>query len=195
MTQNEVAGASGTGGQAIPDAPGFYTVDSRFTDPEREKAWNEWYNTHIDRLLAYVPGFVSSQRFRRADHNDGEYFGLHTLATGAVLTHPAYTSRGGTFPPQWLPLVTDWYRAFYIGCGRYPEVDDASVLVVSDQTPAEAAEVGIRFTWVSGAALTPRSPQRGLATAPREQGIQLGKRYRELVRVFAPITPLKRQRL
>lgn len=193
MTPQNMVGDESAGDRAIPAARGFYTVESRFTDPLREAAWNDWYNAHVDSLLTHVPGFVASQRFRKADRNDGEYFGLHTLSTGLVLLHPAYTARGGTFPPEWLPLITDWYRAFYTGIVHYPEVDKASVLVVTDRIPADVEALGVEFEWLRGAALTPRTPQRGLATLPRDEGITLAKLSPDLIRVFAPITALKRQ--
>jgi hypothetical protein len=178
---------------AIPEARGFYTVESRFIDPRREAAWNDWYDGHVDGLLKHVPGFLSSQRFRKINGNGGEYFGLHTLLTGRVLLHPAYTARGGTFPLEWLPLIEDWYRGFYTGLDQYPEVDEAFILAVTDRTDAEVQVLGTNFKWVRGAALTPRAAQRGLATLARDEGITLGKRFPELIRVFAPITGLKRQ--
>lgn len=177
----------------IPSDPGFYTVDSRFLDGDREAAWNVWYDAHIDGMIEHVPGFVSSQRFRKTEPRDREYFGLHTLGSGDVLTSTPYSSRGGTFPPQWLPLVTDWYRGFYIGVDRFPEVPHDHVLVVTDLTRAEVAPTGVDFVWVRGAALTPRTAQRGLAIRSREEGNGLAARYSTLVRVFAPITILKRQ--
>ena len=193
MTRQNAVGDGSDDGQAMPEARGFYTVESRFIDPAREAAWNVWYDAHVDSLLTHVPGFLSSQRFRKIDRNDGEYFGLHTLSTGRVLMHPAYTSRGGTFPTEWLPLVTDWYRAFYTGLEQYPEVSKASVLVVTDRTRADVEALGIDFQWVQGSALAPRSLQRGLATLPRNEGTALAQRFPELIRVFAPITKLKRQ--
>ena len=102
-------------------------------------------NAHVDSLLTHVPGFVASQRFRKADRNDGEYFGLHTLSTGLVLLHPAYTARGGTFPPEWLPLITDWYRAFYTGLDHYPELEKAPSL----WSPIEHARTWRRWTLTS----------------------------------------------
>ena len=179
--------------RAIPAACGFYTVESRFTDPWREAAWNDWYDGHVDSLLKHGPGFLSSQRFRQVGGTGGEYFGLHTSSTGLVLLHPAYTARGGTFPREWLPLIEDWYHAFYTGLDQYPEVEDASILAVTDRTQAEVDVLGTNFRWVRGAGLTPRAPQRGLATLPRDDGIAIAKRFPELIRVFAPITALKRQ--
>jgi hypothetical protein len=170
------------------DQPGLYFVDSRFVDPTQEQAWSQWYNEHLGNLLAHVPGFLHSQRFRAPDAGDPCYLGLHALSRLAALSSAEYTSRGGRFPEKWRPAIHDWYRGFYIGATDYPEVARNEILLLTDCATETMCDLDLPFIWLTAAGLSPRAPQRGLATTDRDRGFALARQHPKRLRAFAPIT-------
>lgn len=178
-------------GGSAPDVPGLYMVDATFPDPKQLPAWLEWYRRHIDMLLREVSTFLAAQRYRALDPEDPDFLGVYALSSGGMFTSAEYLSRGGQYPAEWLDYVRDWYRGFYTGAEMPTEVRPGEVLMVTDKTPAEAAPLGINFTWLKGAGLQPRAPQRGLAVVAEKEGARIVASYPNLVRAFLPITPLQ----
>jgi hypothetical protein len=96
-----MAGASGV----------LYVVRSRFTVPEREQAWNEWYAEHIKVLLG-VPGFIAAQRFRSPGTPDERpYLAMYEVAGPEVFTSDAYLGIWGF--DEWRPQIDNWTRDIF----------------------------------------------------------------------------------
>jgi hypothetical protein len=86
----------------------LYTVRCRFTDPEREDAWNAWYRGHLDVLLS-VPGFLTAQRFHSTQTpDDRPYLAMYEVAGPEVFTSDAYLAIWGF--DEWKPLIDHWTR-------------------------------------------------------------------------------------
>jgi hypothetical protein len=91
--------------------PVLYAVRCRFTDPARERAWNEWYAGHLAVLLG-VPGFLAAQRFRSATTpDDRPYLALYEVAGPEVFTSDAYLAIWGF--DEWRALIDNWTRDLF----------------------------------------------------------------------------------
>ena len=63
--------------------------------PEKEEAFNAWYNsTHIPEILA-VPGFIGGRRFRRISGDRINYMALYELDGLDVLRSDEYKEARG----------------------------------------------------------------------------------------------------
>jgi hypothetical protein len=89
----------------------LYTVRSRFTEPTREDAWNEWYAGHLEVLLR-VPGFLAAQRFHSPDTvDDRPYLAMYEVESPDVFTSEAYVKIWGF--DEWRPLIDHWTRDIF----------------------------------------------------------------------------------
>jgi hypothetical protein len=89
----------------------LYTVRSRFTDPAREDAWNEWYAGHLEKLLR-VPGFLAAQRFHSDETvDDRPYLAMYEVEAPEVFQSDAYVSIWGF--DEWRPLIDNWTRDIF----------------------------------------------------------------------------------
>ena len=89
----------------------LYAVRSRFTEPAREREWNDWYAGHIDVLLS-VPGFHSAQRFHSSETpDDRPYLALYEVAGADVFTSEPYVAIWGFH--EWKPLIDNWTRDLF----------------------------------------------------------------------------------
>ncbi|GIX49179.1 MAG: hypothetical protein KatS3mg131_3390 [Candidatus Tectimicrobiota bacterium] len=176
----------------------LYMVECGFADAAQEAAWNAWYGeTKLAELLA-VPGFLASQRFRALDDAPAPYLAIHSIASAAVFTHPAYRRGGGGGFGPWDPaLITDWRRRLFTGLDVMPAVAAEERLVVYDGDPQAAPPLGLRFAWLAGVdwgavttyraavALDASVPHRGVAivdapTAAALPALPGLRRYRPL---------------
>lgn len=86
----------------------LYTVRSKFTDPAREHAWNEWYAGHLIVLLS-VPGFLAAQRFHSSTTvDDRPYLAMYEVAGAEVFESEPYRAIWGF--DEWRPLIDNWTR-------------------------------------------------------------------------------------
>jgi hypothetical protein len=89
----------------------LYTVRSRFTEPSREDAWNDWYAGHLEVLLR-VPGFLAAQRFHSTETiDDRPYLAMYEVESPDVFTSEAYLQIWGF--DEWRPLIDNWTRDIF----------------------------------------------------------------------------------
>jgi antibiotic biosynthesis monooxygenase (ABM) superfamily enzyme len=83
--------------------------------PEKEQAFNEWYNNvHVPEILA-CPGFLSGRRFRRISGDEIRYMALYELESLDAVKSEAYLkARGwGEFEPYIRDLSWNVYGEIY----------------------------------------------------------------------------------
>ncbi len=83
--------------------------------PEKEEAFNEWYNNvHVPEIIA-VPGFISGRRFKRVSGDEISYMALYELESMDPLKSEAYKdARGwGEFEPYISNLSWNVYQQIY----------------------------------------------------------------------------------
>jgi hypothetical protein len=87
-----------------------YLLRAEFADPEREQAWNRWYDEkHVPELLT-VPGIVSATRYQQRGAR-GRYLAAYEIESPDVFDEPRYAEVTGW--GEWAPYITEWRRAVY----------------------------------------------------------------------------------
>ena len=178
-------------------------VRCRFTAPDKEQAWNDWYSGPKIEQMLRNPYFLTCQRFRRVSGRGRDYLALWTIEKPEAMTTPQYLSQWGF--ADWAPLITDWSRDLFDG-GASPEQAFAASPqgalrvasfegMTAEQANAARAPVAKsepRMLWLPIAGLDRHTPLIGLcplpdlATAPRLEP-QEGAAQQA---VYRPITPL-----
>ncbi len=89
-------------------------------DPEKEEAFNHWYNTkHIPEMLR-VPGVISAHRYR-ATRGEPKYWAIYEAETEealkAALASPEFKIPADDYQQNWAPYVTNFslVRSVQIG--------------------------------------------------------------------------------
>ena len=83
--------------------------------PEKEEAFNEWYNNvHVPEITA-VPGFLSGRRFKRVSGDEIEYMALYELESLDPLKSEGYKNARGwsEFEPYISNLSWNVYQQIY----------------------------------------------------------------------------------
>lgn len=171
----------------------IYTVELNFTDPDREAAWNAWYEGYLRQLVS-LPGLHTAQRFRAAAPAAWEYLAVYSLDSLDVYSSDAYRNiGGGGNASRGFRDAISRRRNVYAGIDRFPEVThDGRVLFSEDITPFDLRDVlpyplqAAAGRQQAGATELDGQPQRRMigvtgATAIAEQ--DLGG-----LAVYAPIT-------
>ncbi len=166
----------------------IYTVECAFTDPERETAWNAFYDDEKLATLLSIPGFRTSQRFRAITDTPAPYLAIHSIRDATVLDQTVYRTVGGGTFGGWDDLVTNWDRNLFTGMEAAPEVSADECLVMLDDPAAAHAAPGADFAWLDIAGLDRTTTRRGLAVVDRGTGASLAREQADIVGVFAPIT-------
>lgn len=178
----------------------LYIVECGFADPSQEAAWNDWYSgPKLTELLA-VPDFLSAQRFRALDGRPAPYLNVTSIASPELFVNPAYRrGGGGGFGPWAVELIIDWRRLLFDGMVEMPAVADHQRLLVLDQAPGTAPDLGVPFTWLTGldwqkattyedgVALEASVPHRGIAIVELQTADALPAL--PTLRIYAPICP------
>jgi len=95
-----------------------YIVRCRFTEPAKERAWNDWYSGPKIAQMLSKPYFLTCQRFRRSAGTGRDYLALWTMQSPEALRTPEYTAQWGF--ADWAGYITDWSRDLFDG-GAAPE--------------------------------------------------------------------------
>jgi hypothetical protein len=92
--------------------PLVYVVACNFNCPDRERAWNEWYNgPKLAEMLA-KPLFVSCQRFKAAAlDTEVSYLAVWEVESAAAFETTEYRSSWGF--AEWADCIVDWTRDLY----------------------------------------------------------------------------------
>ena len=174
-----------------------YAVRCNFTKPEREAAWNAWYDGPKLASLLSKPMFLAGQRFTAAGGDlRRKYLALWYVEDPAAFTTPEYKAEWGF--GEWAPFITDWSRDLY----RAPEGERAAAFAVAlDETlrlisfegldAAEAAAEAERIRplrpglrWLEAVGLDRQSPVLALGRAEPAAPLPATSRARETQ--FAP---------
>ncbi|MGN6461222.1 MAG: hypothetical protein ACTHLY_08425 [Pseudolabrys sp.] len=92
-----------------------YIVRCNFSDPVKEKPWNDWYSGPKLGQMLSKPYFRSTQRFRRSDGTGRNYLALWILESPEAFNTHEYKSDWGFF--EWRPYIIDWSRDLFAGSG------------------------------------------------------------------------------
>lgn len=154
-----------------------YIVRCNFTEPEKEQAWNAWYNgPKISQMLA-KPYFRTCQRFRIALGSGRKYLALWTLQSPEAFSTEEYTADWGFF--EWAPYIVDWSRDLFDGRpapeARFAVPTDGSLHTVTfdamseDEANTERVAIARRepeMMWLPAAGLDRHTPLIGLQPLP-----------------------------
>lgn len=119
----------------------LYFVECRFTHPDHEQAWNDFYSHDKLPALISVSGFSSSQRFRLVRGTAPPYLAIHTIRDAAVLDSAEYRDKGGGNFARWQSYITDWSRNVYDGAAAPLPASTECLLLTTDA--ATAAHYGL----------------------------------------------------
>jgi hypothetical protein len=177
----------------------IYTVELNFSDPDRENAWNTWYETYLAQLVS-LPGLSTAQRFRAVTPGaqPWEYLALYSVASLDVFESEAYRSIGGGGNASiHFKAAIHRRRNVYAGIECVPEVTDSGRVLLCEDTrhgfdladclfsPLEAA-TGRRQ---AGATELDGEPsRRAIAVIAAETAARRNLRGTEGLAVYAPIT-------
>jgi hypothetical protein len=90
-----------------------YIVRCDFTDPSKERGWNDWYSGPKIAQMLRKPHFRSCQRFRRTGGSGRDYLALWVLSSPDAFKSREYTTDWGFF--EWEQHVTNWSRDLFDG--------------------------------------------------------------------------------
>lgn len=152
----------------------IFMSQSGLADAAREREWDAWYVEHL-RIMLTVPGISSAQRFKTASPRYSPSLAMYSIASAAVFQDPYYQRVRGM--GDWLPLIQKehYHRNLFEGLDRAPDVDDGSVLIVSDRD-APAAVPGVALTWLKCAGIDRSTPYRGIAVVRGVAGLSIAAR-------------------
>jgi hypothetical protein len=108
-----------------------YIVRCNFNNPEKEKAWNDWYSGPKLKQMLDKPYFLTTRRYYRVAGNGRNYVAFWTLASSQAFETPEYKSDWGFF--EWRPYIIDWSRDLFEaeqGDVKAPQVGDSGFLRV-----------------------------------------------------------------
>ena len=170
----------------------IYMVECGFAEPDREKAWNEWYSGHLVDFLK-VPEFHSAQRFIAVEPSFPKYRAMYTIESEAAFESPVYKGfRGGKFPVEWRSAITDFHRNLFDGNGLAPDLSLQDCLLVADEPSSLRVEDVDLQIW-NAVGLDKSVSRRGIAVVSRDKGIALAAQKLPGVSVYTPVTTQKRR--
>lgn len=151
-----------------------YVVRCNFNEPEKEKAWNDWYSGPKLKQMLAKPYFLTTRRYYRVAGTGRNYVAFWTLASSQAFETTEYKSDWGFF--EWRPFIIDWSRDLFEaekGDVDAPQVGDNGFLrLVSfeglSKVDAEAkkAEVDRKkpgTVWLLSAGLDRHTPWLGVS--------------------------------
>lgn len=166
----------------------IFMSQSGLAAPEREPAWDEWYETHLQVMLT-VSGIDSTQRFKTESAGWPPSLAMYTVASAAVFSDAHYQKIRGM--GEWAPLIVraHYHRNLFEGREVAPEVGEDEALLVIDR-PAPQAIAGIAVDWLQAAGLDRSTPYRGIAVVKRAV---IGRiECVDGTVIYAPVTPYRR---
>ncbi len=166
----------------------LYMVEMNLMDPSREAEWDEWYLSHLHKLLR-VLGFYSAQRFKSITPADSPLLAIYDVENAGVLTSKAYTSVGGRgSADQWKHILTNWHRNLFAYEGRAPSATLAEYLFVADRHGSARDPLPVGFISLKPAGLDRTLVERAVkvVSEPPPSATAFGSWS---LRVLKPMTP------
>jgi hypothetical protein len=165
----------------------IYMVECGFMDLGREAAWNDWYSGHLQDIMA-VPEFRTAQRFIAVGSSVPKYRAMYTLESSAAFESSIYKGfKGGNFPAEWRPAITDFYRNLFDAGTAAPMVDNSSSLIIVDE-PVNDTVVGFSLAIWSVVGLDKSVATRGIGIVSKAEGDALAARRLQGIGVYAALT-------
>ena len=165
----------------------LYMVEMDFTQPARQSAWNAWYLQHLQVLLS-MPGFRTAQRFLCTTPHVAPYLAVYSVDSAEVFTTDAYRARGGRDSTgEWKSTMASWDRNLFSGIDRAPAVYDGELLLMTEDTDADASCGEIAFSWLTAAGLDRTVAKRAIAVAQEPQAQHLARASAGRIRAYRPL--------
>jgi hypothetical protein len=161
----------------------IYMVEMALIDVARRAEWDEWYLSHMKKLIS-IPGIQATQRFESLAPHDSPFVALHQVTGPEVFSSAAYRANagpGGT--GEWRERMNNWHRNVLSGIDETPDVPMEGALVVVE----EGTVVPLPVRWTESVGLDRSVRRRGIAVvALRADAESLTGRPE--VRVCKPLT-------
>jgi hypothetical protein len=162
----------------------IYMVEMALIDIARRAEWDDWYLSHMKRLIS-IPGIQATQRFEALAPHESPFVALHQVTGPDVFTSVAYRAKagpGGT--GEWRERMNNWHRNLLSGVDETPDVPMDGALVIVEA----GISVPIPVQWTESIGLDRSVRQRGIAIVASRAAAEtlLGHSG---VRVCKPLTP------
>jgi hypothetical protein len=162
----------------------IYLVEMALIDSERRVEWDEWYLSHMKKLIS-IPGIQATQRFEALAPHASPFVALHQVTGPEVFVSDAYRAKagpGGT--GEWQTRMNNWFRNVLSGIDQTPDVPMEGALVIVE----EGASVPLPVQWTESVGLDRSVRRRGLAVVALRSDAEtlIGLPG---VRVCKPLTP------
>jgi len=137
----------------------IYMVEMALIDIARRAEWDDWYLSHMKRLIS-IPGIQATQRFEALAPHESPFVALHQVTGPDVFTSVAYRAKagpGGT--GEWRERMNNWHRNLLSGVDETPDVPMDGALVIVEA----GISVPIPVQWTESIGLDRSVRQRGIA--------------------------------
>ena len=137
----------------------IYMVEMALIDLSRRAAWDDWYLSHMKKLIS-IPGIQATQRFEVLGQHPSPFVALHQVTGPDVFTSDAYRAKAGpTGTGEWQDRMNNWHRNVLSGIDETPDVPMNGALIVVE----DGASVPIPVTWTTAMGLDRSIERRGFA--------------------------------
>ena len=72
----------------------IYMVEMALIDTARRAEWDDWYLSHMKKLIS-IPGIQATQRFEALAPHDSPFVAMHQVTGPDVFTSDAYRAKAG----------------------------------------------------------------------------------------------------
>lgn len=137
----------------------IYMVEMALIDVGRRAEWDDWYLSHMKKLIS-IPGIQATQRFEALAPHASPFVALHQVTGPEVFASEAYRAKagpGGT--GEWRERMNNWHRNVLAGLDETPDVPMAGALVVVE----DGASVPVPVRWLESVGLDRSVRRRGIA--------------------------------
>ena len=162
----------------------IYMVEMALIDTARRAEWDEWYLSHMKKLIS-IPGIQATQRFESLAPHPSPFVALHQVTGPDVFATEAYRAKAGPAGTgEWRDLMNGWHRNVLTGIDETPDVPMEGALAVVE----DGANVPFVARWTESAGLDRSVARRGFYVAADRADVA-GLAGWPGVRICRPLTP------
>lgn len=162
----------------------IYMVEMALIDIARRAEWDDWYLSHMKKLIS-IPGIQATQRFESLAPHASPFVALHQVTGPEVFSSDAYRANAGPAGTgKWRERMNNWHRNLLSGIDRTPDVPMEGALVVVE----DGASVPIPVQWTESLGLDRSVRRRGIAVVASRGDAVTWIGYSG-IRVCKPLTP------
>jgi hypothetical protein len=137
----------------------IYMVEMALIDVSRRAEWDDWYLSHMKKLIS-IPGIHATQRFETLAPHESPFVALHQVTGPEVFSSAAYRANAGPAGTgEWRERMNNWHRNVLSGIDETPDVPMEGALVVVE----EGADVPLPVRWTESVGLDRSVRRRGIA--------------------------------